>query len=331
VANKFPNDKDVAAAFVDYFKEYGPATWTVGGNKVGFPVLKISQSGGNRIIRHERPRRNGAKCDDMGSKPNVFTIEAMFDNGLLVLPDAELVLKDINGGIDLYPDVLNLLLLSFDTHETGDLYVPTVGKVRARAEDYNRNEVATVRNNGTLSLTFVVDNEDSLDATAFQPPSVSASAIKVAEAAELEAEKTGAWDGSIADLTEVANNIEGLANAPGDFLNDVEAQSAAMKSAHDKVVKAHTDVYHEGRDLLLDPESTTLWKHLQALKEMAGQSTERSRRGKPGYVTRTYTTRMSIFDVAALERQDASILVQINPQLDDPLDIPIGTGVRIQA
>ena len=324
----FPNDNS-DYTFVDYFKEYGPATWTVGGTTLGFPVVSIGEDGGNRIVRHERPRRDGAKLDDMGSKPQIFTFEAMFDNGLLAMPDAEMVLNDVNGGLQLYPDVLNAILDSFFFHETGDLFVPTRGKMRARAESYSRSESAGVRNHARVQMTFVVDNEDSLDAAGFQPPAVSASAIAVAKVAEAEAEKTGAWDGSISDLTEMANNIEGLANAPGDFLNDVEEQAGAIKAATDKVVKTHTDLTTEGRDVLMDPESSTLHKHLATMKEMAGQSIERSRRGVPGFVTRTYPSRMSIFDVASAEGKDASTLMSINAQLEDPLDIPVGTGVRV--
>jgi hypothetical protein len=226
VPQAFPNDTS-DYTFVDYFKEYGPATWTVGGTKLGFPVFSIDEEGGNRIVLHERPRRDGAKLDDTGSKPRRFSFEAIFDNGLLALPDAELTLNDINGGLQLYPDVLNAMCDSWDFHDTGDLFVPTRGKVRARAETYTRNESANIRNFARVRFTFVVDNEDSLDATAFTPPSVSASAISVAKVMEEEAEKSGAWDGSIADLMEFANNIEGLANAPGDFLADVEAQAGA--------------------------------------------------------------------------------------------------------
>jgi hypothetical protein len=128
---------------------------------------------------------------------------------------------------------------------------------------------------------------------------------------------------------EMANNIEGLANAPGDFLNDLEEQAGAMKAATDKVVKANSDVTTEGKALLMDPESSTLAKHLETLKEMAGQAIEKSRRGVPGFKSLTYATRMSIFDVAAAEGKDASVLMQINAQLEDALDIPAGTGVRV--
>lgn len=324
----FPNDNS-DYTYADYFKEYGPATWTVGGTTIGFPVISIEEEGGNRIVLHERPRRNGAKLDDTGSKARAFSFEAVFDNGLLALPDAELALKDVNGGQQLYPDMLNAICDSFDFHETGDLFVPTRGKVRARADTYSRNENAGTRNHGRLRLRFVVDNEDSLDAMAFIPPSVSASAIEVAKAAKLEAEKTNAWDGSISDLMEMANNIEGLANAPGDFLNDLEEQAGALKAATDKVVKANSDVTTEGKDLLTDPESSTLVKHLETLKEMAGQAIEKSRRGVPGFRTLTYATRMSLFDVAAAEGVDSSLLMQINAQIEDPLDMPPGTGVRV--
>lgn len=326
--NAFPLDKETGHVFVNIFEEYGPATWTVGGVTLAFPVVSISETGGNRISKDERPLRDGAHLQDTGSRAVEFSFACVFDNGLLAF-DAEQQLDQINGGLDLYPDVLNGLLDSFSTHETGDLYVPTRGKVRARAESYSRDESAEILNHGKVRLVFCVDNEDGLDFSGFEPPSVSASAITVAAAVELEAETTGAWDGSVTDFTELANNIEGLANAPGDYLSDVETQAQIVKNAHDKVVKAHTDTATEGRDLLMDPESTTLYKHLSMLKEMAGQSSQSTRRGRPTYVTKTYTTRVSLPQVAAIELQDYDVLVEINPNLDDPLDIPAGTGVRV--
>jgi len=324
-----PNQLDNSDyVFVNIFEAYGPATWTVGGQTLAFPVVAINEGGGNRISRDERPMRDGAHLQDTGSQPVVFSFDCIFDNGLVAF-DAESQLQQINGGLELYPDVLNSLLDSFGVHETGDLYVPTRGKVRARADSYTRDETAEVLNSARVRLTFCVDNEDGLDFGGFEPPAVSASAITVAQAVELEAETSDAWDGSVTDLTELANNIEGLANAPGDYMSDVETQAKIIKNAHDKVVKVHTDKTKDGRAGLNDPESTTLYKHLSALKEMAGQASQSSRRGTTTYITKTYTTRTSLMQVAALELQLYDTLVAINPQLEDPLDIPAGTGVRV--
>jgi hypothetical protein len=235
-----------------------------------------------------------------------------------------------NGG-DLYPDVLNTLIMLFKVHETGDLTVPTIGTVRARAVSYSRREAAEKRDYAEVTFTWCEDNEDNVDAAAFQLPTVSSNAEALVEAAEFDEQSNDMWDGSLADLNELAAQLEGLANAPETYKQDFEAQTNIIKGSVDKIIDAHSKPLVDGRDTLLDPEGQIVERHLQAIKDLAGQAQKDGARGRPATVTRFYTSQLSIFQVAVIESQDANVLLTINPQLEDMLQIPAGTGVRILA
>ena len=55
----------VVAPADEIFEKMPAAQFTVAGLTLGFPVLRIQQSGGNRIVKRERPYRDGAKLDDI--------------------------------------------------------------------------------------------------------------------------------------------------------------------------------------------------------------------------------------------------------------------------
>ena len=168
-------DFDQAVPRDPVFEQYPSASWSVGTQvALVFPVTEITEEGGNRIVLRERPYRDGAKVDDIGSKAKSWSLKAIFENtineGL------------IQNGQPLYPGVLNELIRSFDQHETGDLIVPTVGKVRARAQSYVRTERNDERDYATVEFKFVQDNEDAIDATSFTLPTVKSKDLNVPSA-----------------------------------------------------------------------------------------------------------------------------------------------------
>jgi prophage DNA circulation protein len=313
------------------FEQYPSASWSVAGQQVAFPVIEIDEGGGNRIIFHERPYRDFDKLDDTGAESPEWTLTAIFDNGLQTLPSQEPGLSEVNGGKRLYPDVLNEMIRMFREHETGDLVVPTVGPVRARAVNYRRVERNAKRDHAEVKFIFKLDNEDRVDAAAFQLPSVSSNAQSIAEAAEFAEQSEDMWDGSLADLNELSAELEGIANAPGDFKQDLESQAHIVQGAVDRAVSAWSDALTDGRDVLLDADGEKVERKLQAQKELAGQATSKAASGRPATLTRVYENTLSILQVAVLEQQDAATLMTINPQIADMLAIPAGTGVRILA
>ncbi|MEA3225137.1 MAG: DNA circularization N-terminal domain-containing protein [Planctomycetota bacterium] len=330
--SKFKNFREVPAAEPETFEQYPVGQWTPdGGEAIAFPVLRITETGGNRIVVQDRAYRDGAKLDDTGSVAISWSITALFERSLSESNHAEPDLSTVNAGAALYPDVLNALIDSFRIHETGDLVVPTRGIVRARLQGYVRNESFDQRDCAALDLTFIEDNEDNVGAQMFTAPSAAGSAGLLAEQTTFSEQSSGMWGGSIQDLNEMTSQIEGLANAPGEYAQDLEQMHKTVMNNVDRVIAAHTDAATEGRNTLSGAESTKVQRDLQMIKEVAGQSSQDARQGQKALVTKKYNSQMSIFQVATIENQDAQTLIENNPQIPDHLAIPKNTPVRMYA
>lgn len=320
------------------FEQYALARWTPDGRSdlaVRFAVVSITEDGGNRIVERDRPFRNGAKLDDTGSRAKKWNLETIWENSLQ--PGISAVAAS-TGGLGepqlslnpepLYPNMLNLMIASFDVHETGDLILPTRGKLRARAMDYSRTETAEVRDSATLTLTFTEDNEDSVDTAAFAVPSVNANAKRLSEATTFDAQSDGMWDGSLQDLNEFASGLEAIANFPGDTLADVDSQAGIVIGATNRVLLAFSQPV-PGRDQLTDPDSSVTQRKLEQTRDIAAKSRAEARRGRPSLVSVVLTGDRNIFQIANEYAQPALDLINVNPQIANVLFIPAGAVVNI--
>jgi hypothetical protein len=305
------------------FEQYPAAEWKVGNFRIRFPVCSIQETGGNRIVERERPYRDGAKLDDTGSKAKRWQIDTLFENSINE--------PDLTSGTSigpLYPDRLNDLLTTFDIHETGDLTIPTRGKVRARAESYTRNERESDRDDATLQLTFVEDNEDNVGAAQFELPTVEASARRIAEVCNFSAQSEGMWDGSLADLREFGSELEGLATAPGEVVNDIDTQASIVINTSNQVERTFTREDQENRDLLADPELSRTQRSLEESKDMAGRSRAEGRDGRSRLKPYLVPMPSDLFAVAASLGQPVGDLVAINRDVD-PLFLPANTIIMV--
>ena len=320
-----PDARYVTDAEPTVFEQYPIASWQAeGGTKIAFPITDLTEGGGKRIVERERPYRDGAKLDDTGRKATRWTMVAYFDN-TIEEPGLE-----ANGGAALYPDVLNDLIDSFSINGTGDLVVPTRGPVRARLEDYNRSERVTARNCAALNLVFVEDNEDTVDAASLSAPTVSANAVRLAETTEFSAQADGAWDGSIQDLAELAANLEGLANAPANAWQDLESQANSVMASADRVTQAFSNPTIPGRGMFVDdPDSGQTQRKIAQTKELAGKTRTSAKRNQPRLSTVVFESDQSVASIAAMLALDFMVVLQVNPQIADPLYVPAGTVVRI--
>ena len=300
-----------------------------GGSALAFPVISIRETGGNRIIVRERPFRDGAKLDDTGSSPKEWSLTAYFNNTLSESNAAEPDIQ-VTNGMPLYPDVLNALIESFDVHLTGDLVVPTRGVVRARCQTYTRSENATERDTATLEMTFIEDNEDNVDSQSFTAPSTGSASL-IAEEAEFDEQSEGMWDFDIQDLNMMMGQLEGMANAPGEYMQDLENQANTVMNNVDRVEEMFSQAGTDGRDLLLGPGGNKALRDLQLQKEIAGKSKQSAKKGEKSLVTKTYKQQLSIYQIATMENQDAQKLVKNNPQIGNLLAIPKNTPVRMFA
>lgn len=306
----------------DEFGRFVVGSWEAKGKaKIAFPITRITQLYGNRLAKRRRPYKDGWKLDDTGSDGVTWELESIFHNGHDE-PGLPLVL---------YPAHLDKICDSFVIHETGTLTTPTRGPRRARLETFRRVEDAGLRDAGTLTMTFLEDNEDGLSAASFSPPSAKAVARTLARDTTDALAGAGAWSDLVSSVNEAAAGLEALANAPGDFVDDLDAQANAMIDAVDRVEGAFTsaasEVAEEATKLLLDPENSRAGRLLRKLGDTAARTKAAVGAGRTR--GKTYPRQVSIFDVARDVQQSVSALMAVNAGIPDLMRIPPRTPIQI--
>jgi len=315
------------------FSSYEPAQWKVGtSDNLAFPVLRIREEGGNRIIPRERPFRDGEKLDDSGSKAKRWTMTAVFENSIIGTGDVkglgEPDIRRINGDKSLYPDVLQEMLDSFDIHETGDLVVPTRGSVRARAETYSRNESFDQRDCAVVDFVFVEDNEDDVIAKSFTTATASANARVLAEATTFDAQSAGSWDDAMESFVELMADMQNIATMPEEYQRDVDMQTSAVIGAANTTTKIFSQSHKTGRDIFSDAESSRTRRKLEEGKEVAADAAFNLRKRDP-LISVVFNRRRSLVQIAGELQQDFETLLSVNKHIANPLYIEPGTIVRV--
>ncbi len=307
----------------EIFHKYPTASWRVGdGEPLFFPVTQITETGGNRIIPQERPFRDGAKLDDTGSKPRQWSFGAVFNNSLQ---------EAVQNGVPLYPQRLRQLLRSFDVHETGVLVLPTIGKVRARAQDYTRTEAPEEQDTGRLDLVFVEDNEDALDRAVLNPPAVVSTLLKLSEQTQFTAQTQGVWNEDLKSLREVASEIQGLMLAPGRSVSDLGTVVRAHRRALQSVIDTASDESQLSGGLLGDPRGSELNRQINILLDREAQAEDERSSSRPrtkGFTIDVEVT--SLYEIAARLGQDLTELLELNSaRVDDPFMLTRGEVIRV--
>lgn len=308
----------------DVFEQYPIGRWKVGSaEEVRFVVLSITEAIGNRLIRHERPFRDGAKLDDTGAIADSWNCELLFSN-TVEEPGQE------GNPRPMYPDMLRVLRESARVHQTGDLTLPTVGRVRARLESMSRTETADERDTARVGVVFVNDNEDSLDAAQQRPPTVRSSAAKLAQQTKFTTDSLGAFDVDLGDLTEFASDLEGLLLAPGRAVDDVTTQVRRNRRAIARIQRAQEQLADDVETSFSDPEGSEAVRQLRLLSDRQAQADTEKTASRPR--TRTYTVGAdtTLFAIAAALGQDPEELLDLNSgRVDDPLDLRRGDTIRV--
>lgn len=312
------------------FAQYRPGSWKPdGGEEVVFAVISIVQSGGNRLVAHKRLRKAGARHDSMGADVVAYELTIHVFNGC----------EEPGVPIDSYPDVANQLIEAMATQATGDLNVPTVGKRRCRADTYRRTE--DLRDGGRdaaiIVAKFYEDSEDDADQAAFSAPSASSAASKQAEEVEESMDESGPSLGdTLSDLRDAADQIQDLANAPGEFADHMEKQADSVMQAADDVTEtvssAGSRYSEELANLFTDPGSTVPGRAMNRFEDTARRATQLVAPAPfSRIVDKKYPTAVSIFDVATDVQQDSVKLMAINGSIEDLRSIPAGTPVKVFA
>lgn len=302
------------------FEQYPVCIWEVIGFRIPIPVKKISERGGNRLVRRTRQNRNGSKLDDTGSMEKTWTLDVDFFNGS----------REDGIPSDLYPDMLNDLIRSFDVHQTGDLTLPTVGKRRCRAETYQRDESFEEIDCAIVSLTFVEDNEDVMNASTVTAPSARSVSRRLADLTTFSAQQNGvSLSDSGAGIAELASEVEALITSPFEYFGDLQAQAAKVQALCERLEATHTTRRSQVGELLSQPPGARAVRGLVELRDKAARIVEERQSAMPRLVPYVVPTQRSIFDIAAQFEQDPSQLLAANPEIGNPLAIPPRTVVKV--
>jgi prophage DNA circulation protein len=307
-------------------RELAPVcTWQAkGGAALAFPVESISEDGGNRLVPHERPYRDGARHDDTGSRPRTYTLRCTFFNG-----------NDEPGvpGEELFPDQLDKLIASFDIHETGTLTLPTRGPRRCRAASYAREDSYTEEDAATVTFNFVEDNEDDVTAASFTAPSARSVAHSNATLTTFSLEAAGVVSDDSNALIGLAQELEDLAASANDTVTDVEEKAGKINRSIERVAVAFSvptgQALTAQQSLLSDPSASLAARQAGQLRDLASRATADLLSSLPRVVTRTFDRQVSLIAIASPLGQDVEQLLSLNSSYADPLAIPAGRPIRI--
>lgn len=308
----------------DIFGQYPPCRWVVGSKDITIPVARYEVTYENRLAEHERLYRDGARLDDTFSKAIVHTLTVDLFNGHLE-PGVP--------GNTLYPDTANAICESFLIHETGTLHTPTQGPRRCRAHMYTRVEDHGERDMAALRLVFKEDNEDDARAAAFKAPSALSVSRTLSEKTVRDMQKAGAFNDAVSELLEFGAELEGLASAPQQTVQDLDEKATALSNKCDAVERAFTKSGSENaaeiNQILRDPRGSRAGRNLRRLSDTSRRATLDKAGVGRDVTTRTYNRVVSIFDVAVDVGQDAAALIRLNPKLLDSLAIPEKTPIYV--
>lgn len=309
----------------DVQSKYPIASFTANGTRVSFCILEDELTIANRIVPHKRPYRPGAKLDSTGADPREWTTTALFNNSLQE--------PGLDQNVAQYPDNMNALLDLFAEQVTGDLVTPSDGNGRFRAAKAVRSTSNDEIDTAHVKLTFIEDNEDDVDATAFSRPNVQGSLTRLAEQTVFTAESEGVWNGNLADLKEFCANLEGTINAPGETIDSVIIQArAAQHACRDVLSTALAAKQSNSPDalanklngLIVEPPIQTI-RALRQLLDIIAWAPEEHNENPPKRVRYQVKSITTIYQIASDVKQDPDQLMELNEgRIDDPFAVQPG-------
>lgn len=307
-------------------EQYDVASWRVGDEpRIYFAVTALHDSQKNRIIEHERPYREGAKLDDMGSVARRWRMSIVW-NATLAEKGLEL------NGKPLFPDVLrDMQRIADSVHKTGDLVVPGLGNVRARLETFDTAETEDELDTARTEATFIQDNEESLDRTLIRAPTARATTQRVADQTTFSAQAAGHWTDDLEDLSDFAAEVEGALQEPGRAINKVQTQVRRNRRAIERMIDAGHQTAQDVGGPLLEPANSEVERLAVLLLDRQASAADERQSSQPATVPFVIDVpRTSIFEVAARLNQDAADLLDLNDAVvADPLELHQGETILV--
>lgn len=297
-------------------EKFAVCSFTVEGTRIAFAIISDEMQGGNRIVEHKRPYRQGAKLDSTGSEPDIFSFRAIFNNSI----DE----PGITQNPPLYPDVMQELIRIFKKQATGDLMSPIDGLKRVRAKSWKRVQPVEETDTAYLDLVFEEDNEDNVDAESFQQPGVQGSVIRLSELTVFSAEQAGLWNENLISVQELASELEGLIRFPGEYANAIVAQQRSLQTAIRSVIATARQEDASNRALLEDTPVRAIFRLIRMV-DVVSYALSEKQVNLPQTVPWIVRTTTNIAELARDVRQPQEVLLDLNAQrIDDPFNIDPG-------
>lgn len=312
----------------DIFGGYPVASWQVGDSPViRFPLVgALSEDLTNRIVRQVRPYRRGAKLDSTGFAEREFSLTALFNNTI------------VEAGLEsnprpLYPFMLRQLLEAFTLQQTGTLTLPTVGAVRCRALSAKRLEQVDARDQATVDLTFVEDNEEALLTAPFTLPSARATVAKNAAQTFFTLNReAGVADVDLFTMRERSSDVESRLLSAGRSVADLEAEARSLRWQMQRQRETQRQLA-DGLGILgtEEPRGSEFHRLSIRLEDTLGKATDEKFASRPR--VRTFVVDVavtSLFEIAARLKQDPQDLLDLNGErVPDPFYLEQGDVVRV--
>lgn len=119
---------------------------------VEFPVEEVDVNGGIRDHIHEYPHADGGAPEKMGRKLYTIRMVGIFQATFLGYPK-------------LWPEGLKKIRGMFEKQLTGDLVIPTIGKIKAYARNWNESMVARASRSGVKATFEFVEDQEGIELT----------------------------------------------------------------------------------------------------------------------------------------------------------------------
>jgi hypothetical protein len=308
----------------EIFENTIPCAYEVAGRRLAFSVYSITEDGSNRLTPRKRVYRSGSLQNSTGAEADAWTLEIRFYNGQ----------REPGVPTNPYPQDVGKLRTLCKIQETGTLHLPTRGPVRVRPAHWRRTETAERRDYASVEVTFDEDSEEPFDEAALTVPNARSAAKTIAKQTTEALMAEGIYSDDVASLEQLAGELEALALAPSDFVDDLEQKSQELVDTVARIEAAFaTPLIPFGapgpRALLRAPSAAHVGLLLRALVEMAAAAAS-AVPGRRAPVPRYYKVDVSIADVAVDLDQDMNDLMGLNSSLPNLLRIVAGTPILVR-
>jgi prophage DNA circulation protein len=287
---------------------------------LAFAYSDNSLKGGIRYAVHEFPHSAGGEPEKMGRKPYVISFHSFFHD----VGGSDLARKYP----DAYPNGLRLMREKFEIQLTGDLVIPSVGKIKAVATDWVQRFDARSPTGESFDMEFIEDQASVFLITAAE--SLVAGAASLDEAsqalfgqsvlAEMRLAETQSFFQTLHDAVNLVQGVLGAADA----FNQVIAGK----------LEGLADLCSFGDTTLTEMQDPTNHVVVNALKDLGFASRQLADNVSGGghQTLSVYTVPkvMTIGQVASVlygSTERGSDILQINA-INDAFAIPAGTQLK---